>query len=159
MTDENPESVGQLEEAARKRKERLKALRQKLAGEDEEETNAAEKAKIAGLPKPVFRSYNPQAEDLKELAISKAKPVDIEAQVADTIEQGEVKTLLEDVDLMNLAPRKPDWDLKRDIAPKLLKLEKRTQKAIAELIFERLKSTQDLAGAVQAQHNPNEFDE
>ena len=45
--------------------------------------------------------------------------------------------------------KKPDWDLKRDIAPKLEKLEKRTQKAIAELIRERLKE-EDLANAVAA---------
>jgi len=37
-------------------------------------------------------------------------------------------------DLMNLAPCKPDWDLKRDIAKKLEKLERRTQRAIAEII-------------------------
>ena len=37
-------------------------------------------------------------------------------------------------DLMNLAPRKPDWDLKRDVSKKLAKLERRTQRAIAELI-------------------------
>jgi len=37
-------------------------------------------------------------------------------------------------DLLNLAPRKPDWDLKRDVAKKLEKLERRTQRAIAELI-------------------------
>lgn len=39
-----------------------------------------------------------------------------------------------DKDLINLAPRKPDWDLKRDVAKKLEKLERRTQRAIAELI-------------------------
>ncbi|CAG0882760.1 unnamed protein product [Cyprideis torosa] len=43
-------------------------------------------------------------------------------------------------DLTNLAPRKPDWDLKRDVAKKLEKLERRTQRAIAELIRERLKA-------------------
>ena len=39
--------------------------------------------------------------------------------------------------------------MKRDIAPKLEKLERRTQKAIAELIRERLKE-EDLANAVTA---------
>ena len=47
------------------------------------------------------------------------------------------------------APRKPDWDLKRDIAPRLEKLERRTQRAIAELIRERLRE-EDLANAVTA---------
>lgn len=50
---------------------------------------------------------------------------------------------------MNLAPRKIDWDLKRDIAAKLEKLERRTQRAIAELIRERLQE-EDLANAVTA---------
>jgi len=42
-------------------------------------------------------------------------------------------------DLVNLAPRKPDWDLKRDVAKKLEKLERRTQRAIAELISKIVK--------------------
>jgi len=36
--------------------------------------------------------------------------------------------------LTNLAPKKIDWDLKRDISKKLDKLERRTQKAILELL-------------------------
>ena len=45
--------------------------------------------------------------------------------------------------------RKPDWDLKRDVASKLEKLERRTQKAIAELIRDRLKEENtSLADAV-----------
>ena len=54
-------------------------------------------------------------------------------------------------DISNLAPQKPDWDLKRDISKKLEKLERRTHKAIAELIRERLKNevkTLDLATSV-----------
>ncbi|KAL5509377.1 hypothetical protein EMCRGX_G004741 [Ephydatia muelleri] len=54
-----------------------------------------------------------------------------------------------DVNLANLAPRKIDWDLKRDIAKKLEKLERRTQRAIVELIRDRLKEdSNDLASAV-----------
>ena len=37
-------------------------------------------------------------------------------------------------DLFNLAPKKPNWDLKRDVEKKLAKLEKKTQSSIAELI-------------------------
>jgi len=39
---------------------------------------------------------------------------------------------------MSLAPRKVDWDLKRNIAKKLERLERRTQRAIAELISKKL---------------------
>lgn len=50
-----------------------------------------------------------------------------------------------------MAPQKPDWDLKREVAMKLEKLEKWTQKAIAELICEQLKGQEDsLASAVGA---------
>lgn len=51
-------------------------------------------------------------------------------------------------DISNLAPRKPDWDLKRSCAKKLEKLQRQTQKVIAELILERLKNEQDLATVV-----------
>lgn len=60
-------------------------------------------------------------------------------------------TYLIEQEIANLAPRKPDWDLKRDVAKKLAKLEKRTQRAIAILIRERLmENKQDLAAAVSA---------
>ena len=38
----------------------------------------------------------------------------------------------------SMAPKKINWDLKRDIQSKLSKLEKRTQKAIVEMLKERL---------------------
>lgn len=48
----------------------------------------------------------------------------------------------------NVAPKKPNWDLRRDIANKLAKLERRTQHAISELAFEeeqrRMKEAQQL---------------
>jgi coiled-coil domain-containing protein 12 len=44
-----------------------------------------------------------------------------------------------EVDLVDLAPRKPNWDLKRDLDVKLAKLERRTDLAIAQIIRERLR--------------------
>lgn len=38
---------------------------------------------------------------------------------------------------LSLAPRKPNWDLKRDVAKKLDKLDKKTQLAILDLIKEK----------------------
>lgn len=63
--------------------------------------------------------------------------------------------VLQDLDISSLAPRKPDWDLKRDVAKKLEKLERRTQKAIAELIWERLKqrNEDDLSAMVAMTDN------
>ncbi len=39
---------------------------------------------------------------------------------------------------LNVAPRKPNWDLKRDVAKKMEKLNRLTQKAVVELLREKL---------------------
>lgn len=41
--------------------------------------------------------------------------------------------------LVNVAPKKANWDLKRDIQPKLDKLERRTQRAIMEILMEQVR--------------------
>ncbi|CDR18960.1 unnamed protein product [Oncorhynchus mykiss] len=64
--------------------------------------------------------------------------VPVEEKVKEQLDAAKPESVIEEVDLANLAPRKPDWDLKRDVAKKLEKLERRTQKAIAELIREYL---------------------
>lgn len=42
--------------------------------------------------------------------------------------------------LVNVAPKKANWDLKRDIQAKLDKLERRTQRAIIEIMREQVGS-------------------
>ncbi|XP_020280406.1 coiled-coil domain-containing protein 12 [Pseudomyrmex gracilis] len=134
MTDEK---VGSLEEEALKRKERLQALKRK-----NEETKENKKDMIETLPKPKFRSYKPQDEGLKSNMIEDAKPGDVETVVKEQLDAAKSKVVVEELDISNLAPRKPDWDLKRDIAKKLEILERRTQKAIAEEVRMRLKQGQ-----------------
>ncbi|XP_016142994.1 coiled-coil domain-containing protein 12-like [Sinocyclocheilus grahami] len=131
--------VGSLQEQALKRKERLKALRDRQL----QWNYVCRELKL--------RNYMPEDEELKERRVPKAKPASVEDKVKDQLEAANPEPVIEEVDLANLAPRKPDWDLKRDVAKKLEKLERRTQKAIAELIRERLKgSEEELAGAVGA---------
>ena len=43
-------------------------------------------------------------------------------------------TLSTHQDLHNIAPKRPNWDLKRDLEKKLARLERRTQEAIHTLI-------------------------
>ena len=146
------DSVGMLEENAAKRKERLANLKRKLGGQQESKAGGGEKEEIEvdlSLPTPVFRSYKPTAEELADKALDPAEPSAIEEQIEDVLSTAKETTIIEELDFMNLAPRKPDWDLKRDIAKKLEKLERRTARAIGEIIRERLK-TEDLANAVQA---------
>ncbi|CAG8708675.1 303_t:CDS:2 [Acaulospora colombiana] len=71
----------------------------------------------------------------------------------------------EEVDLFNLAPKKPNWDLKRDVEKKLARLDRKTQASIAKLIRMRLQSesaddaTVDLADAVNAQQKADSDDD
>jgi coiled-coil domain-containing protein 12 len=50
--------------------------------------------------------------------------------------------------LVNVAPKKPNWDLRRDVAKKLDKLERRTQRAIVQLL------QQEQRGALEAGGGP-----
>uniref|UniRef100_A0A1A8CJ09 Coiled-coil domain containing 12 n=1 Tax=Nothobranchius kadleci TaxID=1051664 RepID=A0A1A8CJ09_NOTKA len=96
-----------------------------------------------------LRNYTPEDEELKERQVTKVKPASVEEKVKDQLEAANPEPIIEEVDLANLAPRKPDWDLKRDVAKKLEKLERRTQRAIAELIRDRLQGCEEeLAGAI-----------
>uniref|UniRef100_A0A672J7L3 Coiled-coil domain containing 12 n=1 Tax=Salarias fasciatus TaxID=181472 RepID=A0A672J7L3_SALFA len=138
-------SVVSLQEQALKRKERLKALRDKQLhgreqsdGEPENKRAAVEEATEQKHRELKLRNYTPEDEELKERQVPKAKPASVEDKVKDQLEAANPEPIIEEVDLANLAPRKPDWDLKRDVAKKLEKLERRTQRAIAELIRQYL---------------------
>ncbi|CAD5115704.1 DgyrCDS4650 [Dimorphilus gyrociliatus] len=153
------EFVGNLAEEAKKRKERLKALREK-ATDSNDQLDDGNRPKES-LPKPQFRSYKPQDENLSFTQKQVGEPVDIEPEVKDQLESANFSNLVEEVDLINLAPRKPDWDLKRDISKKLEKLNRRTQRAIAEIIKERLENqgaAENLAAAVHNMKNEESND-
>uniref|UniRef100_A0A8C6SXJ3 Coiled-coil domain containing 12 n=1 Tax=Neogobius melanostomus TaxID=47308 RepID=A0A8C6SXJ3_9GOBI len=151
-------NVGSLQDQALKRKERLKALRNKQLNVREQEDGEPENKKVTleedseeRHRELKLRNYTPEDEELKERQIPKAKPASVEDKVKDQLEAANPEPIIEEVDLANLAPRKPDWDLKRDVAKKLEKLERRTQRAIAELIRDRLRgSEEELAAAVGA---------
>merc|ERR1712066_520219 len=126
----------------------------KLKNKDEKENGKSTEEDEESLPTPLFRSYKPQDSELQENAFDQADPNLIEDKIQDSLEAGQQTTMIEELDIINLAPRKPDWDLKRDIAKKLEKLERRTARAIGEIIRDRLKANteEDLASAVKAGH-------
>lgn len=141
-----------MEEEAQKRKERLAALRKrKQDSENGRSPNESEKYVCIVAVKLIrvahsqernlqFRSYTPKDEDLRKHS-NIATPDDI----GETVES-ETKNLTkealakaaeaekEEVDLLDLQPKKPNWDLKRDVEKKLEKLDRRTQRAVLELI-------------------------
>lgn len=138
-------SIGNLEKEALKRKERLAQLKRKAQG-DKDVNGVGSNA-----PKKTFRNYKSDAETVDGEKIDTSVVMDVvEAQVSDQLEAMKSHIVIEEIDITNLAPRKPDWDLKRDVAKKLETLERRTQKAIAELIRERLKGGNEVLDMAQA---------
>ncbi|GAB1198818.1 cwf18 pre-mRNA splicing factor-domain-containing protein [Aspergillus pseudonomiae] len=57
------------------------------------------------------------------------------------------------IDLFKLQPKKPNWDLKRDLDDKLSTLNVRTQNAIARLVRQRIEDAQRAAKARDAGAN------
>ena len=52
------------------------------------------------------------------------------------------------IDLFKLQPKKPNWDLKRDLARKMELLDARTDNAIARLVRERIEGARKKTGVV-----------
>ncbi|KAF9086661.1 hypothetical protein BGX29_000894 [Mortierella sp. GBA35] len=132
-----------MDEASKKRKERLEQLKKRKhesSGGDDKSVSMS------------FRNYTPLNETLK----ADDSQITTVADIGETVEKkmdGVVEKVIQeedekrakDVDIFTLAPKKPNWDLKRDIEPKLLKLEKKTRAAVIELI--RKERPQDLSMA------------
>ncbi|KAH8549570.1 mRNA splicing factor [Umbelopsis sp. PMI_123] len=152
-----------MEAEAEKRKLRLQALRKrKLQSEAKDQTNGDK-------PELSFRNYQPTDENLKKNT-NIATPDDINNTVEqetrnitkEALEEAE-RLQKEEIDLFSLAPKRANWDLKRDVEKKLESLDKLTQRAIAEIIRERLKSESktgtDLAEAVADAEAAQRMDE
>ncbi|KAL1341817.1 hypothetical protein HN51_028371 [Arachis hypogaea] len=88
-----------------------------------------------------FRNYVPHDKELQEGKLAPAVLPKFEDPAApapppDTTEDP----------FLSIAPKKPNWDLRRDVQKKLDKLEKRTQKALYKLMEEQEKQKQLIEG-------------
>jgi len=129
MTDTE---IGKMEEAAKKRRERLLAMKRKMekAEKKKDQTEIKE-------PQLKFRSYQSENQIIKENQMERVEAPDITEHIQVHLEK-EKEPLEVDIDLYKLAPKKPDWDLKRNIEKKMEKLEKKTSQAISEMVREKL---------------------
>lgn len=157
------DKVGSLEGEALRRREKLLSLKRRCRGEETKEDAQKKQRPESGegavnegeeLPAPqvLFRNYKPESEGLQEVTLPSEAPADVETLVKTQLEDGEKAKEEVQVEITNLAPKKITFDLKRCIQPQLDKLERRTDKAIAELIRQRLKEgkQQDFLIAVNA---------
>lgn len=125
-------------EDAAARKARLKRLR-----EEADATQAAEAAAVEE-PKLKFRNYAPRDEKIEHETVAQPEVKDFEPPKIEIEQPAEEEELL-----VNVAPKKPNWDLRRDIAKKLEKLERRTQKAMIQIMKEQERARLEAEGGQQ----------
>lgn len=138
------------EKKERKRKRKEKRQREEVGdegqegvdGEKEEENWMKSDTALAMIR---FRNYKPRDANLKYFELPAPK-------VAALITEDEIKKLGEPLTtengIMDIAPKKANWDLKRDVTRKLARLEKRTQRAIIDLIREKVEGGGDLEAKI-----------
>ncbi|XP_026664269.1 coiled-coil domain-containing protein 12 [Phoenix dactylifera] len=138
-----------IEQAAAARRERLKALRtakELLDMPDEGSVHSHSNAEDSEeneedkMPNMKFRNYLPHDKQLQEGKLTPAVLPKFEDPAAAVPPPPEK---IEDP-FVNIAPKKPNWDLRRDVQKKLDKLERRTQKAIYQLMQEQEKEKEAL---------------
>uniref|UniRef100_J3MHW3 Coiled-coil domain-containing protein 12 n=1 Tax=Oryza brachyantha TaxID=4533 RepID=J3MHW3_ORYBR len=81
------------------------------------------------IPAMKFRNYLPHDEQLRGGKLAPVSLPNFEDPIS--AETAEPKQLEDPFG--NIAPKNPNWDLKRDVQKRIDKLEKRTQKALAEI--------------------------
>ncbi|CAB3406850.1 unnamed protein product [Caenorhabditis bovis] len=156
QSDEDIESMTSretsLEAAAKARKRRLMEMKSRIHGvpmEEEDYEKEEQETKKTKEQKKEFRNHKP--DEAIGSHVSGIEMDAVEREIADHLKDVLHEKPIESIDLAMLAPRKIDWDLKRDIEGKMARLERKTQKAIAEIIRHRLAQGKgDLASTVNA---------
>lgn len=157
---------GSLGAAADERKARLAKLKSLKRKQPSDEISAPESPRRSPPGSPDVaklhlsgRNYDPETKGPKlgfeaPPTLSLEKPT-LEQQAADVEADIRKKAQEEEqdekgVDIFKLQPKKPNWDLKRDLDKKLEILNVRTDNAIAALVRERIGQAQKGAGAKNA---------
>ncbi|VDM85610.1 unnamed protein product [Strongylus vulgaris] len=121
METEDTET-NKMEAAALARKKRLLEMKSRLNGiemKEEDYKEEDEATKKSKLEEPHFRSYQPVSEEIGKTEQSIPKLDVVEEIIASHLEDTKNVKPVETVELSTLAPKKIDWDLKRDIEKKL----------------------------------------
>ncbi|KAL3101992.1 hypothetical protein niasHS_003401 [Heterodera schachtii] len=161
-TEESVEqSLTELEQNAMVRRQRLLEFRTQFVKKAQQQ-NGEKGPNDDGeaMEEPIslfFRSYKPskkaeEAPDVPNLGGTHKELDTLEKHIPDQLEASEDTKMRDELDLKTLAPRKVDWDLRRGVQEKLDKLERRTKKAINQLIRQRVNegAEDQLAAAVDS---------
>ncbi|KAK2760881.1 hypothetical protein FQN54_002121 [Arachnomyces sp. PD_36] len=149
-----------LDAAATDRKARLAklaSLKRKQPSTDPSDEQTSQNGTVDQISSDVAatyisgRNYDPETRGPKlgfEQAPTEGQ-VTLEAQAAE-IAKAAAEAAKEDeedrpIDLFKLQPKKPNWDLKRDLNEKMKILDVRTENAIARLVRQRIENAQKVA--------------
>ncbi|KAG8217606.1 mRNA splicing factor, partial [Butyriboletus roseoflavus] len=147
-----------LQEASEARKVRLVALRNRKEGRSEADN---------GGSVLLSRNFDPETRTLRKHTQNGRLTQDtvernVEGMAERVIAEDEQRRAQE-LDVFNIAPKRPNWDLKRETEKKLARLERKTQEAIHTLIRQRLAAqkgqSEDVLGAMNAQERAFEEEE
>ncbi|KAG8945648.1 hypothetical protein FRC04_000609 [Tulasnella sp. 424] len=155
-------AVNSLESASEARKERLIALRRRKLGQDVEEGGERSKEPFRFRQ----RNFDPETRTLRKHTAGEEQQDTVENQVkglAEKIIAEDEERRNQELDLFNIAPKRPNWDLKRNLEKKLSRLERKTAESIHLLIRKRMAAQQgtpdDLSAQINAQQRDAERDE
>ncbi|KAN0077194.1 cwf18 pre-mRNA splicing factor domain containing protein [Tylopilus felleus] len=147
-----------LQEASEARKARLVALRNKKEGYANDDNGGSVLLNRNFDPETRTLRKHTQNERLTQDTVEK----DVEGMAEKIIAEDEQRRAQE-LDVFNIAPKRPNWDLKRETEKKLARLERKTQEAIHTLIRRRLAAqkgqSEDVVGAMNAQERAFEVEE
>lgn len=107
------------------------------------------KNEAADEPVVTFRNYVPRTPELQKMCIPKETTAPIEQSIHKDISEL-VEMIGQEDQTLDLAPKRPNWDLKRDVAEKTDRLSKKTDRAIIELIRKKIEEEKKMAGSGDA---------
>ncbi|KAJ1666122.1 hypothetical protein IW140_001851 [Coemansia sp. RSA 1813] len=147
---------GGLEEETRKRKARLQALRQARQALGSKAENEENSTGNGNPDKPKDEPQQQQPTENKHDTVERL----VDGMVETTLAERQETMAANELDITTIAPRRANWDLKRDLQQRLEKLKPRNDAAIADLIRKRIQESgdaSDLASAVEANIRSSEL--
>ncbi|KAJ1961095.1 hypothetical protein GGI12_003439 [Dipsacomyces acuminosporus] len=146
-----------MEQEALKRKARLQALRESRQKTGHQAPSTIKLRSYEGLGSSAARSTSPASAQAKAASSSKdTVETSVDGLVEKAISERKAEAEATELDIAAIAPKKANWDLKRDLQKKLDELKPRNEAAVANIIRRRVQEsgdTDDLAGAVAAHTN------
>lgn len=104
-----------------------------------------------------FRNYLPQDESLRAYCLPRPSVEELEKQILKEQKEGFQAALNEDI-LTQIAPKKENWDLKRDLKKKLAILNNRTDRSIVKLIKMKIEAGKNTINSVSESGSNREND-